>query len=103
MPDFIREFRQLNPLQFILAGLVEETQFDFRRMRAKQRKVHASPVPRRTSRIWRTLANLPFFRNRKVFQGGTRKFYNRCFDFYLSLRSREKCRIVVLQRNAASM
>ena len=50
VPDLIGVFGQFDALDFLLAGFVEQAQFDFRRVRGKQREIDAFAVPGRAER-----------------------------------------------------
>jgi hypothetical protein len=47
VPDFIGVFRQLEPLQLLLAIDVEKTELDFRCIRGEQGEIHTQAVPGR--------------------------------------------------------
>ena len=55
VPHLIGVFGQRNPLEFLLAAIVEDTQFDLRGVRGKQRKVDAEASPGRSEGMWGTL------------------------------------------------
>ena len=47
VPDFIGVFRQLEPLQLLLAIDVEKAELDFRCIRGEQGEIHTQAVPGR--------------------------------------------------------
>jgi hypothetical protein len=51
MPDFVGEFREFDPLDFFGAIFGKKTNFDFGRVRGKNGKIDALPIPPRTTRI----------------------------------------------------
>jgi hypothetical protein len=50
VPDLVGEFRQLDPFDLHLPGVVEETELDLGGMGGEEREVHAQPVPVRAER-----------------------------------------------------
>ena len=57
VPYLIGEFRQLDPLDFFFARVIEKTQFNLSRMGGEQGKVDAQAIPSRTFRIGQPFVN----------------------------------------------
>ena len=50
MPDFVGIFGQIEALDFVLAGLVEDAELDLGGVRREQREIDAEAVPCRAER-----------------------------------------------------
>ena len=58
VPHFIGVFGKFDALQFGFAGVIEQTQLDFRRVSGKQREIDTEAVPSRAKWKWLSLADL---------------------------------------------
>ena len=63
VPDLVGVLRQHDPLDFALAGGVEEAELDICRMRRKQGEIDAQTIPRGAERVGQT------FRESRTAQG----------------------------------